>query len=185
MTARAAPTTVRELLDAVDPNVIVAAARTVVAGRIRRGWCVSSLQLVADYCQVHADPQAETLWVFYVDPTHHVLEVETITSHEPALVQFRPRHILRKALVAGYHGVFLAHSHVAPYPSGELEPSLGDRVFTARFRRACNDVGLRFFNHLVVMGDQHVCVEPPGTPGLWMSPDDTGYPPSDQEIREP
>jgi DNA repair protein RadC len=65
-----------------------------------------------------------------------------------------PRHILAAALLASCSGVLVAHNH----PSGDPTPSAEDLVFTGRMEAACDAVGLRFVDHLIL-----------GAAGRWTS----------------
>ena len=57
-----------------------------------------------------------------------------------------PREILRRALIGKAAGVILYHNH----PSGDPTPSREDREFTRRLAAACEAVGVRLLDHIVV-----------------------------------
>jgi DNA repair protein RadC len=57
-----------------------------------------------------------------------------------------PREILRRALIGKAAGVILYHNH----PSGDPTPSREDREFTRRLASACEAVGVRLLDHIVV-----------------------------------
>ena len=57
-----------------------------------------------------------------------------------------PRLILAAALLANASGILLAHNH----PSGDPTPSAEDQMFTRRMEQACEIVGLRLLDHLIV-----------------------------------
>jgi len=57
-----------------------------------------------------------------------------------------PREILKRALLVNAAGVILYHNH----PSGDPAPSREDREFTRRLAAACESVGVRLLDHIVV-----------------------------------
>lgn len=59
-----------------------------------------------------------------------------------------PRELLAEALKSGAAGIAVLHNH----PSGDPAPSVMDVSATGRIRDACNVVGIRFFDH-VIIGD--------------------------------
>jgi DNA repair protein RadC len=56
------------------------------------------------------------------------------------------REILRPAIVAAAYGIIIMHNH----PSGDPSPSEADRRVTRRLKEACEIVGIRLFDHVVV-----------------------------------
>jgi DNA repair protein RadC len=59
------------------------------------------------------------------------------------------REIVRPVLVAGEYGFAIAHNH----PSGDPSPSRPDEIVTRRLVEACELIGLKFLDHLVI-GDK-------------------------------
>lgn len=61
---------------------------------------------------------------------------------------FEPRDILSEALKAGAVNLILLHNH----PSGDATPSTQDLSSTGRMREACNLVGIKLVDHIVIGG---------------------------------
>lgn len=59
-----------------------------------------------------------------------------------------PRAILKAALLAGAAGMVLFHTH----PSGDINPSVEDLLFTRRVQDAGDLVGVRLIDHLILGG---------------------------------
>jgi DNA repair protein RadC len=59
-----------------------------------------------------------------------------------------PRPLLVAALHLNASGLILAHNH----PSGDPSPSAEDLAFTKRLQEACEIVGLRLVDHLILGG---------------------------------
>jgi DNA repair protein RadC len=57
-----------------------------------------------------------------------------------------PRQILFPALVRGAAALVIFHSH----PSGDPSPSLEDLSFTRRMAEACEALGVRLVDHLIL-----------------------------------
>jgi DNA repair protein RadC len=58
----------------------------------------------------------------------------------------RPADILKPAIISNALGILLVHNH----PSGSLEPSDEDVDFTRAIARACEQVGIELYDHLVI-----------------------------------
>ncbi len=60
-----------------------------------------------------------------------------------------PRDVFRTALLAHAASVIVAHNH----PSGDVTPSVDDRVVTRRLKDAGQVVGVELTDHLIVSAD--------------------------------
>lgn len=61
------------------------------------------------------------------------------------------RELLRHALLAQATSVILCHNH----PSGNLNPSRDDNNLTERVQKACQTIGIRFLDHLIISDDKY------------------------------
>lgn len=59
------------------------------------------------------------------------------------------REILRNAIVKNAVSIIVSHNH----PAGEVIPSNEDRIFTRKLIEACNHVGVKMLDHLII-GDK-------------------------------
>lgn len=57
-----------------------------------------------------------------------------------------PREIIKEALKCNAAAIIVAHNH----PSGNCTPSESDRILTKKIEMACDLVGIRFVDHIVV-----------------------------------
>lgn len=57
-----------------------------------------------------------------------------------------PREIIKEALKCNAAAIIVAHNH----PSGNCTPSESDRALTKKLEMACDLVGIRFVDHIVV-----------------------------------
>ena len=61
------------------------------------------------------------------------------------------RELLRHALLSQATSVILCHNH----PSGNISPSREDDNLTERTRKACQTIGIKFLDHLIVADDKY------------------------------
>jgi len=61
------------------------------------------------------------------------------------------RELLRQALLAQATSVILCHNH----PSGNVNPSKEDDTLTTRVAQACQTMGIRFLDHLIISDDKY------------------------------
>jgi DNA repair protein RadC len=95
----------------------------------------------------YAGPE-EVLGAVYLDARGLPIAHEAHFRGTGNRVQVEPSVILRAALTYHARGVLLFHNH----PSAIPEPSGDDLVATRRFAEACDLVGIRFVDHLI-LGD--------------------------------
>lgn len=57
-----------------------------------------------------------------------------------------PREVLKSGILSNACGIMVFHNH----PSSELLPSKEDTIMTDRLSRVCNDIGIRFVDHIIV-----------------------------------
>lgn len=93
-----------------------------------------------------AQATEERLHAVLLDRAHRVITVRELSRGSDCYTVVDPRQILRVALSYGAHSVVLAHNH----PSGDPTPSMQDREITRRVGAACQAVGLRLLDHIVV-----------------------------------
>lgn len=60
-----------------------------------------------------------------------------------------PKIILTEGLLSGAVSITISHNH----PSGQLHPSSQDEKVTKEMKSACEAVGIRFLDHVIVAGD--------------------------------
>ena len=83
-----------------------------------------------------------------LDAGHRTLSAPVLVSlgsESTAVVQ--PKDIFAEALKVGAEAVVIAHNH----PSGDLMPSVQDRVLTDEVSRLGDSLGIKLVDHLVLM----------------------------------
>ncbi len=96
----------------------------------------------------------EVMGALFVDMRNHLTGESEIFRGTLTRAAVEPRAILREALLSGAAGLLLFHTH----PSGDPSPSQEDLDFTFRMAQACELMGVRLMDHLIV-----------GDHGSWVS----------------
>ena len=96
----------------------------------------------------------EKMLVIYLDSKLNVIESSVGCEGTVDQVVIYPREIVRKALLNDSRGIILIHNH----PSGDTDPSGADIRLTENVNKACEALGLRLHDHIIV-----------GTVDNWMS----------------
>jgi DNA repair protein RadC len=96
-------------------------------------------------------PQLDTLvqeiaWLVCVDSMANVLSIEEIGRGTVDHVEVNARDVFRPAIELAAVGVVLVHNH----PSGNAEPSEGDKGLTRRMIAAGHLIGIPLVDHLVI-----------------------------------
>lgn len=94
--------------------------------------------------------RTEQVLLILMDGSNRVRRVTTIASGSATGSLVPVRDLLSSALRHDAVVLALAHNH----PGGSVEPSADDVSVTERLRRACDEVGVRFLDHVVVAGNQ-------------------------------
>lgn len=118
---------------------------TTFTAPIRSPVCVA--QLFADQTRFL---QVERLWVMTLRADHTVIQTHFVREGETSLVRFKPREILRPAIVDEADVIVLVHNH----PSGRPEPSPEDIEAWAQLKEACKHVGIKLLDSVIVAGDE-------------------------------
>ena len=96
----------------------------------------------------------EVMGALFVDMRNHLAGEAEIFRGTLTRAAVEPRAILREALLSGAAGLLLFHTH----PSGDPTPSPEDLDFTFRMAQACELMGVRLMDHVIV-----------GDHGTWVS----------------
>jgi DNA repair protein RadC len=128
---------------------ILAAARQVLAHRVRRGASLSSPQKVREYLTVrlgHLD--YEIFGVILCDKRNRVIEYVELFRGTIDGASVYPREIVKLALEKGAAACVLLHNH----PSGVKDQSHADELITKRIAAALALIEVRVLDHCIVAG---------------------------------
>ena len=126
---------------------ILAAARQVLAHRVRRGASLHSPQKVREYLTVrlgHLDH--EVFGLILVDRRNRVIECVELFRGTIDGASVHPREVVKLVLEKSAAACLLFHNH----PSGVNDQSQADELITTRLRDALLLIDVRILDHLIV-----------------------------------
>jgi DNA repair protein RadC len=88
----------------------------------------------------------ERVRLLSLDVRHHLLCDETLAEGSSSLVQLDITTIVRQAVKNWASFVILVHNH----PTGTTNPSDLDNETTGRVERACEAIGIKLMDHIIV-----------------------------------
>lgn len=98
-----------------------------------------------------AEP-VEIISAVLLDTKYRVLGIHEAARGSVSRAVVEPKSILQAAVIANASAVVLVHNH----PSGSPEPSPDDEVLTEDMQRACDLLGFKLLDHVVVGTDSYV-----------------------------
>jgi DNA repair protein RadC len=137
---------------AIEPatsDEILAAARQMLAHRVRRGTSLSSPRLVKDFLSIKLGAlEHEMFCVLLLDKRHRLIEYVELFRGTIDGASVHPREVVKLALAKNAAALVLAH----PHPSGVAEPSQADELITQRLKDALSLVDIRVLDHIIIAG---------------------------------
>ncbi|GBU12031.1 hypothetical protein AwEntero_06320 [Enterobacterales bacterium] len=117
------------------------------ACRLSSESALLSPAIIQQYLQnILAYREREVFLVLFLDNQHRVIRHEEMFAGTISSVEIHPREIVREALKVNAAAIILAHNH----PSGVSEPSAMDIRVTEQIIKACQLLGIRVLDHLVI-----------------------------------
>ena len=121
--------------------------------KVKKAPVVSSSDEVRRFLSMHlAGKDREVFGALLLDTRHRLLGVEDIFLGSIDRTAVYPREVAKCCLRYNAAAVVLFHNH----PSGNAEPSPGDRELTARLQAVLNEIDVRLLDHVVVAGMRKV-----------------------------
>lgn len=143
----------RESYREASDEEILAAARVLLARRVRRGITFTSPRVVREYLLHTYSPLDYEIFVMVaLDNRHRLIAVTELFRGTVDGSSVHPREVVKEALRLQAAAVVFAH----PHPSGHPEPSQSDELITNRLKDALALVDIRVLDHLIVAGDSVV-----------------------------
>ena len=131
----------------VQLRLVEAAARRLARGELADRCLLSSQTALIAYCRTAmAYRDVEQLRVLYLDQKNRLILDEELWRGTVNAAPMYPREIVRRALELNAVAIIIVHNH----PSGDTEPSDGDRRMTRELVKACSAVGIKLHDHVVI-----------------------------------
>ena len=128
---------------------VLQAAQEIVDARMARG---ASFKDPAVACEFFRDKlghrEREVFAAVMLDSRHRLIDYVELFMGTIDGAEVHPREVARQALRLNAAALIVAHNH----PSGELDPSAGDRAVTARLKQALALIDVRLLDHIIVGG---------------------------------
>lgn len=122
-------------------------ARRLAFAEIPRRHPLRRLAEVARYLTLtYGDQNQEVLGALFLNGCYRLLACREIYRGTLNRAAVEPRAILKEAILAGASVIVLFHTH----PSGDLQPSGEDILFTRRMVEAAATVGITLQDHLIL-----------------------------------
>jgi DNA repair protein RadC len=136
-------------IESATSEEILAAARQMLAHRVRRGTSLSSPRLVKDFLSIKLGAlEHEMFCVLLLDKRHRLIEYVELFRGTIDGASVHPREVVKLALAKNAAALVLAH----PHPSGVAEPSQADELITQRLKDALSLVDIRVLDHVIIAG---------------------------------
>lgn len=117
--------------------------------KLKKAPLVSSSDEVRRYLGMHlAGREREVFGALLLDTRHRLLAAEDIFFGSIDRTMVYPREVAKCCLRHNAAAVVLFHNH----PSGNAEPSRGDRDLTKRLQLVLDEIDVRLLDHVVVAG---------------------------------
>jgi DNA repair protein RadC len=108
---------------------------------------LTSHAAVVAYCRTTmAWRDVEHVRALYLDNANALIEDVKLGEGTTTQVAVYPREVARRGLALNATGLILVHNH----PAGDPTPSDADIDMTKRVKVACDAVGIRFYDHLII-----------------------------------
>jgi len=88
----------------------------------------------------------EEFYSLYLNTKHQVIGMEMISKGTLNSSLVHPREVFKGALLANAHAVILAHNH----PSGNVDPSLADKIATEKLVDAGKLLDVKVIDHVII-----------------------------------
>jgi DNA repair protein RadC len=132
-----------------EGDVVVAAAKTHLGRRIRRGVKLTNPKLVRDFLAVTlGDRDCEYFCIILLDAQYRFLRFVELFRGTIDGASVHPREVVKVVLEAQSAAVMLVHNH----PSQNDRFSSADEQITHRLKSALDLIDVRLVDHLLVAG---------------------------------
>ncbi len=128
-------------------RIAEAFAHRMARAKVLERSVVSSWDDLIDYCRTTmAHRETEQFRILFVDNRNTVIADEEQAKGTLNHVPVYPREVAKRALELGASALILVHNH----PSGDPSPSPEDVTMTARVATACEAIGVRVHDHVII-----------------------------------
>ncbi|WP_419198589.1 RadC family protein [Wolbachia endosymbiont of Rhagoletis cingulata] len=122
------------------------AAKRVPREELKKGPVMDNLETIVKYLRVSIGySEEEKMKIIYFDQKCRLKGEEVFTGTVDK-VPFYIREVTRKALIRKATSIIISHNH----PEGRLKPSDEDEAVTKDLAKACQTIGIRLLDHIII-----------------------------------
>ena len=111
------------------------------------GPIILNLDALIDYCRsAMCYSGVEEFRLIYLDSKLHVVGQEIMQRGTINSVAIHPREVIKATMNNHAASIIMVHNH----PSGSVKPSKSDVTMTERIDEACDSIGIKLLDHLVI-----------------------------------
>lgn len=134
-------------ISTTNEDTIIAQAFAIIDARFKRGEALADpAQAAAYFSRKLRGLDYEVFAVLFLNSRHQIIAYEELFRGTIDGSEVHPREVARRALYHNAAAMIFGHNH----PSGNPEPSAGDRAVTARLKQALALIEIRVLDHFVV-----------------------------------
>jgi DNA repair protein RadC len=128
-------------------RIVEAFAHRMAQSRVLRRNVITSWDDLVSYCRTTmAHRETEQFRILFLDAKNVLVADEEQAKGTVNHVPVYPREVAKRALELNACSIILVHNH----PSGDPTPSKADVEMTMRIETACDAIGVRIHDHIVV-----------------------------------
>lgn len=132
---------------AVEIKAMIELGKRINQSELRlKGQVLGSEKLGRKMMQELGDKKQEHLVALYLNTQNQIISQKTIFIGSVNRSIAEPREILHYAVKCMATSLIIVHNH----PSGSVDPSRNDVIFTETLKKSCETLGLVLLDHLIV-----------------------------------
>ncbi len=113
---------------------------------------VSSSSEVHQLFKFLAHETKEHFLALHLDTKNKIICVDQVSVGSLSASIVHPREVMKSALLSSAAAMIFIHNH----PSGDPTPSREDMEITTRLKEACELLGMRLLDHIVICEEQYI-----------------------------
>lgn len=98
-----------------------------------------------------ADRDREEFWLVALDQRHRIIGTHQVSVGTLTASLVHPREVVKPLVLSSAAACVFIHVH----PTGDPSPSAEDHAITERLSKACDLLGIRVLDHIIIGNDRH------------------------------
>jgi len=102
--------------------------------------------IIRKLIKTYGQSDREQFCVALLNNKNEVVGLNIVSTGAVSFAHVHPREVLKPAILANATAMILCHNH----PSADVSPSREDEAITARIIKACQIIGIKVHEHLII-----------------------------------